>query len=71
MKQIGVRDGAPLEIETPHGPVLRVWARTKRDMPADTLRVGALAASILRVRAGQRVAVRRLRPTGQRTIGRT
>lgn len=67
MKRLGVSDGAPLEIETPHGPVLRVWARGKGGFSSDIVRVGALAASILRVRPGQRVAVRRLRATGLRS----
>jgi N-methylhydantoinase B len=65
MKRLGVKDGAALEMETPHGPVLRVWAKGKRDVGADHVRVGALAAAILRVRPGERVAVRRLRETGQ------
>jgi len=64
MKRLGVTDGMPLEIETPHGPVMRVWARKKRDLSSDVIRVGSLAADILRIDPGQRVAVRRLRPAG-------
>jgi N-methylhydantoinase B len=65
MKQLRARDGAALEIETPHGPVLRVWARTRRGLSANTIRLGNLGAEVLRVRAGERLSVRRLRATAQ------
>jgi hypothetical protein len=67
MKRLRVKEGMPLEIETPHGPVLRVWARAKRDLSADVVRLGHLGVEILRVRAGDRVYVRRLRATPQPT----
>lgn len=65
MKQLRVKEGAALEIETPHGPVLRVWARTKRGLSANIIRLGNLGAEVLRVRPGERVSVRRLRATAQ------
>jgi N-methylhydantoinase B len=66
MKRMGLKEGAALELETSSGPVLRVWARGQRKLPAGAIGLGTLAVTILRVRAGDRVAVRRLRATVQR-----
>jgi len=71
MKQLGVSEGMALELETPNGPVLRVWARKSNTLSSDVIRAGTLAAEILRVRPGQRVAVRRLRATAQRPLARS
>ena len=60
MKRLGISDGAALEIETEHGPVLGVWARQNRGLPADVIRIGALSIEILRLGRNRRIKLRRL-----------
>jgi N-methylhydantoinase B len=65
IRKLGVSDGTAVEIDTPYGPVLRSWVRRNRDIPPTIIRMGALAAKILRVAPNAMVSVRRLRPAAQ------
>jgi N-methylhydantoinase B len=60
LRQLGVDDGALVEILAPGGPSLRAWATQETEIAVNVVRLGRLAQKILRADEGTKIQVRAL-----------